>query len=385
MSRAEPQANSQGDSGGGRIDVPAGLYRASRFFAATRSAWRALGNFETRAVGEEIAGLSVDRPIYVTSLARAGTTIVTEMLATHPELTCHRYSDFPNVWTPYWRNHLLQKTRRETPQPVERAHRDRIMVSNDSPEAVEEVLWMAFFEHIHDPEQSNVLDATTSNPDFEQFYPEHIRKLVAVRKARRYLAKGNYNVSRLAYLHRLYPDARFLVPIRNPQHHIASLAKQHALFSQAHAHDNRVGRQLAMSGHFEFGPFRRAVHFGDDAVAQQVKQDWDEGREALGWARYWAETYNFLASQLEANPALAERALLFRYEDLCEHSESVIDQLVQHCELAAPAFAQSRDHYAAYLTPPSYYKPSFSDAELQLIEQHTAHAYERIGEFCVRP
>lgn len=385
MSKGKSPAEPQGDGGRGRIDVPAGLYRSSRFFAATRSVWRALGNLETRAVAEEIDGLSVDRPIYVTSLARAGTTIVTEMLATHPDLTCHRYSDFPNVWTPYWRNHLLQKTRRETPQPVERAHRDRIMVSNDSPEAVEEVLWMAFFEHIHDPAQNNVLDAAANNPEFEQFYADHIRKLVAVRGAKRYLAKGNYNVSRLAYLHRLYPDARFLVPIRNPQHHIASLAKQHALFSRAHELDSRVGRQLAMSGHYEFGPFRRAVHFGNDDVAQQIRQDWDEGNEAAGWAHYWAETYRFLASQLAANPSLAKRCLLFRYEDLCAHSESIIDQVLDHCALPDAPFAQSRAHYAAYLTPPEYYKPSFSEAELQQIEQRTAPAYQHIGEFCVSP
>ena len=87
----------------------------------------------------------VDRPVYIASLPRSGTTILTEMLEQHPDLTCHRYSDFPNVWTPYWRNYLL----RENPDPVrremrERAHKDRIEVSNDSPEAVEEVLWMSF-------------------------------------------------------------------------------------------------------------------------------------------------------------------------------------------------------------------------------------------------
>lgn len=372
-------------SGRTRVEVPSGLYRASRFFARTRPLWRGLGNLETRALSHDIAKVTIDRPLYVTSLARAGTTIVTEMLASHPEVTCHRYSDFPNVWTPYWRNYLLQKTRRESPKPVERAHKDRIMVSQDSPEAVEEVLWMAWFEHVHNPFQSNVLDSNTTNTEFERFYSDHRRKLLAVRGANRYLAKGNYNISRLAYLHSLHPDARFLIPIRTPEHHIASLAKQHALFCQAHKHDNRVGTQLAMSGHFEFGPFRRAVHFGDDAVAAAIRADWEAGKEAEGWARYWSETYSFLARQLEASPSLAERCMLFRYEDLCARSESVIDGILEHCALPTRPFAQSRAHYAAYLTPPEYYQPSFSEEETRKIGQLTHESFERVGEFCFRP
>jgi len=124
------------------IRVPAGLYLQSRFFAATSGLWRRLAEIETAVLRDDIASKSVDRPVYVTGLPRAGTTILTEMLAQHPDLTSHRYSDFPNVWTPYWRNYLLGKTRIRTPVKAERAHGDRILVNNDSPEAVEEVLWM---------------------------------------------------------------------------------------------------------------------------------------------------------------------------------------------------------------------------------------------------
>jgi hypothetical protein len=365
-----------------RIDVPGGLYRQSRFFAATRPIWRALGNFETRVLGDEIANVGVHDPIYVTSLARAGTTIVTEMLEAHPALTCHHYSDFPNAWTPYWRNDLLQKTRRQAATAVERAHRDRILVSQDSPEAVEEVLWMAFFESLHDPSNSNVLGATQENTGFDRFYRDHIRKLLAVRGATRYLAKGNYNISRLAYLHRLFPGARFLIPLRAPEHHIASLAKQHALFCRAHAIDPRVGRQLAMSGHFEFGPFRKPVHFGDAQAVEAIQAAWNDGREVEGWARYWASTYSFVADQLDEQAELAARCLIFRYEDLCARSESVIDGILAHCQLEAQPFADARTRFAEMLTLPDYYRASFSDTETDLIAQHCAEVYERIRGRC---
>jgi hypothetical protein len=368
-----------------RIDVPGGLYWQSRFFAASARLWRALGNLETRVVKEEIQGISINQPVYVTSLARAGTTIVTEMLETHPALTCHHYSDFPNPWTPYWRNYLLQRSRRQPPEASVRAHRDRILVSQDSPEAVEEVLWTGFFEDLHDPSKKNVLDGNPANEAFDQFYSDHIRKLLAVRNASRYLAKGNYNISRLAYLHRLFPEARFLIPVRDPEHHIASLIKQHQLFKKADAIDPRVGRQLAMSGHFEFGPDRRMVHFGNDDSARAIQSAWTEGHEAEGWARYWASTYEFVCQQLEHNEELASRCFLFRYEDMCSASEDVIDAILDHCDLDQEAFSESKKRYASMLTLPDYYRPDFSTSERARIETHCLPVCRSLNELIWRP
>lgn len=367
------------------ITVPGGLYWQSRFFAASRGFWRLMGNLETAVLREDLEDIEIDRPLYVTSLARAGTTIVTEMLEHHPDLTCHHYSDFPNCWTPYWRNYLLVRTRRQAPPRIERAHRDRIVVSQDSPEAVEEVLWMGFFEGLHDQRRCNVLDASARNALFDRFYADHIRKLLAVRHAPRYLAKGNYNLSRLAYLHGLFPDARFLIPVRSPEQHIASLAKQHALFSRAHARDGRIGRQLAMSGHFEFGPLRRFVNFGDEAACRAIAAAWAAGREVEGWAIYWAATYRFLLAQLSARPSTAERCLLFRYEELCNDSAPVIDALLAHCGLDSGPFAAARLRYESELRLPDYYSAGFSDEERGLIAEHCGAVHGELLGRCWRP
>ncbi len=228
-----------------------------------------------------------------------------------------------------------------------------------------------------------MLDESTGNPDFEQYYADHIRKLLAVRNAPRYLAKGNYNISRLAYLHRLYPDARFLVPVRDPQQHIASLAKQHRLFIRGHALDSRVGRQLAMSGHFEFGPYRRAVHFGDANATEAIAAAWRDGREIEGWARYWTATYDFLADQLDARPALADRCLLFAYEDLCRNSEAVIDGILAHCELDPQPFVEARTRYAERLSLPDYYEAGVTDSESDLVQTLCGDVYARIRGRCL--
>ena len=362
----------------GPVEIPRGLYGMARFFASTRRFWIGMGNFESRVLGDDIAGIAIDRPIYVTSLARAGTTIVTELLEKHPEVTSHHYSDFPNIWTPYWRNYLLQRSRRAPPPLAERAHKDRIQVNQDSPEAVEELIWMAFFEHAHDPNADNVLHEDSSNPPFEAFYRDHVRKLLAVRGARRYLAKGNYNISRLAYIQRLFPNARFLIPLRDPAQHIASLVKQHRLFTNAHAQDPRIGNLLAMSGHFEFGPFRNAVNFGDQVAVTAIREAWEEGREVEGWARYWASLYGHLAKQLEESPELQKACLLFSYEGLCTDSGAVIDSILDHCELPASGFEAVRAQYEQILSLPDYYAPGFSSDELGKIERHCRPVRERL-------
>jgi hypothetical protein len=364
------------------LRVPSGLYLQSRFFAAIRGLWRRLAELETAIVREEISQRKIDRPVYITALPRAGTTILTEMLARHADLTSHRYSDFPNVWTPYWRNYLLGKTRKRTPIMQERAHRDRILVNNDSPEAVEEVLWMHFFPQRHDANVNQVMDGQTRNAEFDRFYSAHILKLLAVRKASRYLAKGNYNISRIRYILALYPEAKFLVPLRDPVRQVASLAKQQALFSQASQEDARIPRQLAMSGHFEFGPRRVPVNFGDTEATQAVIDCLQQGREVEGWARYWAQTYGHVLGLLENDPEVRKACLLFRYEDLCAHSASLIDTILAHCELPQAGFESIRTEYIERLAPPDYYAVDFSPDERQLIAQHCDPVNEKLSEFC---
>jgi hypothetical protein len=65
---------------------------------------------------------------------------------------------------------------------------------------------------VHNPATSNILDQSTNNLKFESFYNNHIRKLLLVRNGDRYLAKGNYNITRLEYILKLFPDVRFVIP-----------------------------------------------------------------------------------------------------------------------------------------------------------------------------
>lgn len=336
-----------------------------------------LGNFDTKIAAEAIENVTIDAPIHIAGLARSGTTILLELLAEHPDVATHKYRDFPPVFTPWlWDRWLARVPEKEEPA-AERAHGDGITVTSHSPEAFEEVLWMAFFENSHDAAHSNVLTRATSNPAFETFYAEHIRKILAIRGGTRYAAKGNYNLMRLAYLQKLFADARFVLPIRDPVWHIASLMKQQTLFEAGQNAHPRAIEHLRRVGHFEFGLDRRPINPGDPQTVQQIQQLWADGHEVEGWARYWAMIHAALADQLDADATLQRATQIVRYELLCADSERVLADFYRHCDLAVdPAKLEAASQR---LHRPDYYDPAFAPAEIETIRRISGPVAERFG------
>jgi Sulfotransferase family len=334
-----------------------------------------LGNWETRLLGDEVADVAIDRPIYICGLARSGTTILLELLAKHQATVTHRYRDFPLVLAPWTWNWFVERAGRKEAVAQERAHRDRILITRESPEAFEEVVWMAFFPELHATTRSAVLDGSASHPEFEAFYSDHIRKLIRLRGGQRYLTKGNYNVTRIAYLRRLFPNARFVVPVRDPVWHIASLMKQHRLFSSAEAQDERVLRHMRRAGHFEFGLDRRTINAGDTEAAEEVERLWGTGEDVAGWAAHWALVHGHIAKVLEV-PELAGAIQVVRYEDLCADPATTLTAVLDHCGLAHDDLPEvAREQISA----PNYYEPNFTEAERTTIRSRTEAVAARFG------
>ena len=361
------------------MEVPTGLYAASLVIHQSKKLWRALARVETAVLGEELEKIAVESPIYIAGVARSGSTILLEMLSQHPALTSHHYSDFPNVYTPYWRNWLKQRASTFEASPRERAHNDRIQITKDSPEAIEEALWMDFFPNNHSPENNQVLDQQCRNPAFESFYRDHIRKLLLVRSGARYLAKGNYNLTRLPYIQSIFPDARFIIPLRHPVRHIASMMKQDALFKQGLEGNPRGRRYLQWAGHYEFGPDKQPVNIGDDALCDEINSCWQREEHVRAWALHWNSLYSFALAQGESNATLNAACSWVRYEDLCADSSNIIDGLLTHCRLDKGEFAELKSHYSEALSEPEYYQVDYSPPELQLIWDICGETAQRLG------
>jgi hypothetical protein len=333
--------------------------------------WVGLGNLESRLLSERLSSIEIEKPLYIAGLARSGTTILLELLARHPHLASHRYRDFPPVLTPWFWNWFVDRASAGIEAASERAHGDGIEVTSESPEAFEEVVWMAFFPGLHDPAVNSVLTADTANEKFESFYRDHIRKLLLLRGGQRYLSKANYNLTRLSYLRKLFPDAKFVLPVRDPVWHIASLERQHERFCREHERDERLKRHMSRSGHFEFGLDRRPINSGDTEVTREIVELWSKGNEPEGWALYWKDLYGRVADLLNEDEALRRATLLVDYDALCRDPAGVMSRVLAHCELSS-ADVDLAAEAARRIRAPSYYRPLFSERKLAMIETVTA-------------
>jgi Sulfotransferase family len=360
----------------GSFHVPAWAHLFGGLISRHPRFWVRLGNLESRYLAEQLAAIRIERPIYIAGLARSGTTILLEVVASHPGIATHQYRDFPPIFTPFAWNWWLDHVPLKEIKPIERAHADGIFITPESPEAMEEILWMTYFPQVHDPDHSNILDAGVSNPEFEAFYRDHIKKVILARHGQRYASKANYNIARLEYLEKLFPDARFVIPIRHPAAHIGSLIKQHRLFEEAHRRQPRSLAHFRRVGHFEFGADLRPINTGDRARVEEIQRLWTGGEETRGWARYWAMVYGFVADRLDAQPSLRKSAIVVRFEDLCERPQDVLQTLATHCALDDPGFVHE---HAMRLRAPTYYSARFSEADAKIIDEETAATRARFG------
>jgi len=359
------------ESGKAQFDFPAPMYFIAKLAKSFPAVGDTLHTLEFSRRKKLLETLNVDRPIYVTGLARAGTTITLEMLSQHPDVATHRYLHMVMPYMPRW----MQKIADKTPlmlSPTERVHKDRIMVNRNSPEAVEEIFWQRFFENALDEAKSNVMKRNTNNPEFETFYRDHIRKLVQYQSSTRYAAKNNYNVARMEYLQKIFPSVKFLIIVRNPFDHIASLAKQDIILSEVERNDPRLLDWTKIIGHREFGTAKVCINFDNTNTVKEIRNLWRRKETYVsGWAKYWASVYSHVHDVLEKNHSLKKAALVVRYETLCESPDAAIDRIIEHTELDPSTFEAVKQRYVKTLRPPSYYSVQYTDEEKESIRRST--------------
>lgn len=306
-------------------------YVLVRFASAAQRMLRTLGEMESTSLRARLQAIPINQPVFITGLARSGTTILLEQLVRTELFATHCYRDFPFLSIPYWWNKYLGLVSAGQ-QPVERPHQDRISITANSPEAFEEPTWHQFFPHIHSAAAVHRLDANTSHVEFEKFFRDHLRKIMLVRKCNRYLSKGNYNVTRLEYLGKLFPDAQFVIPIRHPLDHVRSLVRQHRLFTEYAESDSRIATYLACAGHFEFGPQRQAIRL-NKIDGDRTDDAWRAGHEYLGYAIQWSQVYRYIDELRHAGNDLACRIHVIRYEDFCAQPRSWLSEILTKASL----------------------------------------------------
>lgn len=295
----------------------------------TYTAQITLADLEDRLFSKQLANYQNTKPVFITALPRAGTTLLLECCASSPEFAAHCYRDMPFVMIPCLWNRFSQIFQRQVAS-IERAHGDGMQISPDSHEALEETIWQTFWQRHYHRDRLIPWDYE-QNEAFNQFFDSHLRKIVLLRRPNlksftRYVSKNNTNIARIKILRQLYPNSTIIVPFRDPLRHAGSLLQQHLNFLNIHQSDHFASRYMKAIGHYDFGQNLRPIDF-DGWYDQRQSRN---AKTLAFWLEYWLASYKHL---LENH---AEGINFFNYDKLCDNPQLGLKNLAEVIESSNP-------------------------------------------------
>ncbi len=346
---------------------------------ATPKVLTAASRIEDRLLSEPADEPSAP-PIFVTSLARGGTTAMLNALHDVPGIATHTYRDMPFLTAPTLWNRLAGGRRRRVVRR-ERAHGDGLEIDLDSPEAFEEVVWRMFWPDKYRGSSIDLWREDDRNEDAEQFLHRHMEKVIHARRVQagdgpaaavRYCSKNNTNIARLRYLTQAFPGCRVVVPIRRPASHAASLLRQHTNFLRLQAEDPFIRRYMRDIGHFEFGLIHQPMMFaGFDA------ERYDPATPDY-WLAYWIHACRDVLEH-------SASCVLVSQDDLRSSPQATMSSLCDELDLGQPPL-----QFAGYFrsgpdeSPTDLYDQRLHDEAAELHRELEAVAVSGTAELVVR-
>lgn len=276
---------------------------------------------EERVFAKKINNIREQPPIFITSLPRAGTTILLSALNDLPMVGTHLYRDMPFIMAPLLWSRMSLLFSREC-ENVERAHHDGVKISCDAPEAFEEVIWRNFWPHKYHDDNIELWHVDDVNKDAAEFFVKHFKKIVALRTdgVGRYVSKNNNNIARLGLLPEMFPGCQVVVPIREPAEHAASLYRQHKNFFNQHLNDAFTARYMRDIGHMEFGALHTPFSFPGFDYGSGSPDELDY------WLEYWISAYRLVLEQVD-------RLYILSHSKVTENPEVVMRSLCERLNL----------------------------------------------------
>lgn len=269
-------------------------------------------------------------PIFVTSLARGGTTALLNALTLIPGIATHTYRDMPFLTAPVLWDRLAGGSKRSVALR-DRAHGDGLTIDLESPEAFEEVIWKMHWPEKYSADGIALWTEADRDADADRFLSDHMAKIIRARFGQsptlpvRYCSKNNTNIGRLAYLPAAFPGCEIVVPLRQPARHAASLHRQHQNFLALQKCDAFVQKYMSDIGHFEFGQIYAPLKFpGFDASRYDPETP-------NHWLDYWISAFCTVEERLAAGQHL----ILVKQDSLRKHPQETMVKLAARLKISS--------------------------------------------------
>ncbi|MBT8303737.1 MAG: sulfotransferase [Bacteroidia bacterium] len=262
--------------------------------------------------GRKTKDLIVKEHVFVTGLARSGTTAVMNKIFDTGEYASLQYANMPFILCPnLWKRKLKIESH-------ERAHKDGIIIDGNSPEEFDEYFWKAFLKDSY-IKDDGLLPHIAEDKVIEKY--ESYVKLICLAKGKdKYISKNNNNILRLSSLERI-KEHKIIILFRNPLSHSSSLMKLDKSFSKNQEEDPFSLDYFNYLGHHEFGlnhkPFLLTSVFNEHRTKYS--------REDLNyWLSIWLNYYSYVLENYK------DKFILIGFEDLIESPDSVYEFISGH-------------------------------------------------------
>lgn len=267
--------------------------------------------------GQKAKQLDVKQYVFVTGLARSGTTAVMNKIFGTGEYASLQYANMPFLLSPnLWKRKLNIK-------PHERAHKDGIIIDGDSPEEFDEYFWKAILKDTYI--KDNGLSIHNVDDKLLDKYLTYVALICLAKGKDKYVSKNNNNVLRLSTLQKI-DHHKIIILFRDPLSHASSLLKLHRSFSENQMEDSFTLNYFNYLGHHEFGlnhkPFLLTTDFANQRH-QFPKEDINY------WLVIWLNYYSYLLNHTQNS------YLFICFEDLIEQPDLVYDHIAGHLALGS--------------------------------------------------
>lgn len=280
-----------------------------RFYLGNYSISRAGFEMELIVSEKKASKIPVEEVIFVTGLARSGTTGLMRKLFETGQYASLQYSNMPYLLNPNLWN------KKSGISSHERPHNDGIVIDGNSPEEFDEFFWKLQLNDSYIYEDH--LTPHSIEIPILNLYRKFIQLICLAKGKNRYISKNNNNILRLDSLRHLEKNKVILL-FREPVAHASSLLKLHKKFSNEQQNDPFTLEYFNFLGHHEFGlnhkPFKLTEYFFE-AQQKYTPQDINY------WVLLWVNYYEFALTKL------IESDIIVCFEDLSKEPERVYSVL----------------------------------------------------------
>ncbi|MCM4172548.1 hypothetical protein DHD32_13740 [Arenibacter sp. TNZ] len=264
--------------------------------------------------GPKSKNIQIQEYVFITGLARSGTTALMNKIFGSDEYASLQYSNMPILLSPNFWNKKLKI------EAHERAHKDGIIIDGNSPEEFDEYFWKVFMK---DSYIKDGLLPHTVNEEIVNKYLTYISLICLSKQKQKYISKNNNNILRLDTLKKIN-NSKIFILFREPISHASSLMKLHRSFSDSQLDDPFVLDYFNYLGHHEFGLNHKPFLLTSDFIETRTQYDLEDINY---WIILWINYYEYVLDTFD------DSFMLISFEDLVNEPDGVFEYVGKNLQV----------------------------------------------------